>query len=438
MKRNFNFASIWTLLVSVFFCAAPAQAGEFTDVIDAFDKDNKDPFDLNLSVGYERYQEKGTITRESMDNDYLHQWDYYAKTKFAKFDMTRNILNLGLDVGLFHDLSVRLGVPIILSDDRSFNALRGWAGQTPLFSSTFKSPQRSGVDYIAAGLWWNILDQGRTKEHPYLTVFLEGRFGVGAKLKAACANDNGSNATDCASAAYTSDGGISQNLNQLRMGLHFSRRYGRLEPYMGIDGMLGWYKGKDFTMGTGALNDLPPAVGTFDFGMEIIPWDVPEEFRKFVIVIGGGATYVSEGRTYTPLFDALGTSEYFKTNADINDSGTTAGASEPAAVVTAEREALAAWNGMTDVENYGEFFGRLVLSIQPAKYVKFNVGLKMGHQSEHFITKTDQCPAGSVGADGTCATYNPGHRPEIDEPGRRFRVEDTFVWSLFLDAIAQF
>jgi hypothetical protein len=201
---------------------------------------------------------------------------------------------------------------------------------------------------------------------------------------------------------------------------------------MGIDGMLGWYKNEDFTMSeaAGALNHMPPLQGTFDFGMEITPWEVPAEFRKFVISFGGGATYVSEGRTYTPLFDALGTSKYFETNADINDSGTTGDIPE-------EDAALAAWNGMTDIENYSVFFGKLNLSIQPAKYVKFNLGVNLGHESEHFITKTDQCPAGKV-VNGECTNYNPGHRPEVDKPGTRFRAENTFVWSLLLDAVAQF
>lgn len=426
----------------VVIAASPcASAGEFTDVIDAFDKDNGDPFDLNLRIGYQRFQETGDITRETLSPDpqFQHSLDYYPKYKFGTYKHTQNILDLALDIGLFRDVSFRFGLPIILSDDRSITKKLGWAPRTEspvsqdvLFGASVRSPQRSGVDYLSAALWWAIFDQSRTKEYPTITAFIEGRFAVGKKLTAACVKGDSPNLCD-----NTKSGGISNNVNQLRMGLHFSRRYDFLEPFMGIDGMVGFYKGKDITMGGGALNDMPPIKGTFDFGMELVPWEVPDEHRKFFIVIGGGAIYHSEGRTYTPLFDALGTSSYFTDpttgSADIDNNGTTdhtPGGSE--------QEALSAWNGMTDIENFAEFFGRLDIAIQPAKYVKFNLGFKAGHKSEHFITKTDQCTAGSVSSTGVCSFYNPGHRPQIDEPGTRFRSEKTFVWSLFLDATAQF
>ena len=96
------------------------------------------------------------------------------------------------------------------------------------------------------------------------------------------------------------------------------------------------------------------------------------------------------------------------------------------------------WSGMTDVENYAIFYGTLFAMIQPAKYVKFKLGINVGHETEHFITKTDQCPADKMLSDGTCQMYNWGHRPEIDTPGRRFRIEQTLMWSLFIDAIAMF
>ena len=55
--------------------------------------------------------------------------------------------------------------------------------------------------------------------------------------------------------------------------------------------------------------------------------------------------------------------------------------------------------------------------IQPAKYVKLRVGTKLGHETEHFITKTDQCPSDQVNtASGLCETYNWGHRPSSTAP----------------------
>ncbi|MBN2525618.1 MAG: hypothetical protein JXR76_04430 [Deltaproteobacteria bacterium] len=419
--------------------ASAARAGEYTNVIDAFDKDNGDPFDLNIRIGYERFQEKGDITRETR-NGTAAKDDYYPTYRFGTYKHVQNILNLGMDVGLFRDVMLKFDVPVILSDDRSVSKRVGFASHSPAyFGENLKSPQRSGVDQLVTGLWWSILDQSRVAEYPTFTAFVEGRFAVGKPLEAACVGNLQRSKCD------GDAGGISRNMNQVRLGLRFSKRYGLMEPFMGIDGMFGFYKDTDLTLGSNALNTMPPVEGTFDFGLELVPWEVPSDDRRFIIVVGGGATYHSEGRTYTPLFDALGTSNYFHNRevtgvevnpADLNDDGITDGVHNDLKN-SQEFRAMEAWNGMTDIENYAELFGRLDLAIQPAKYVKFKIGFKAGHQTQHFITKTDQCPLGGV-KDGVCVKYNPGHRPQLDEPGTRFRAEKTFVWSLLFDAIAQF
>lgn len=420
-----------------------AAANEFTDVIDAFDRQNDDPFDLNLTIGYERFQRGGKITRE----DYAgtpHEWDYYGTRTYARYKHVAHILNMELDIGLFRDVSIKARVPLVLNDTRQLTEKgRGWRASDPvLFDRDFKSPERSGLDYVAVGLWWGILDQGRDDTKPNWTIFAEGRFGVGEELTAACESSGG---VDCKNLTYfngaedyNTEGGISRGLNEINFGFRLSRRYGVLDPYFGIDALLGWSKGGNNYFidnnGAGQINTNPPMIGTLDVGMEIIPWDVPEHHRKLVIGIGTGGKYHSEGRMATPLFDALGTSSYFieQPYVDFNGNGQ---------LDTDKNEdgAVRYWTGMTDVENYATFFGHVFVMIQPAKYVKFRLGFKGAHETEHFITKTDQCPAEQVGGDGgECGIYNWGHRPELDLPGNRFRMEKTFVWSLYFDATAQF
>jgi hypothetical protein len=427
----------------VLLFAAPAAANEFTDVIDAFDRQNDDPFDLNLSIGYERYQRGGKIVRE----DYVstpHDWDFYATRKYAEYVQVTHLLNMELDIGLFRDISLRARVPLILSDNRELKADGpGWRStDAELFNIPFKAPERSGLDYIAVGLWWGILDQGRDDTKPNWTVFAEGRFGVGEELAAACEKTG---TQDCKDLTYSdgtgfnTKGGISRGLNELAFGFRLSRRYGIVDPYYGIEALLGWSKGGSNyyidNNSAGQINTNPPMVGTMDFGLEIIPWDVPEQHRKLVIGLGAGGKYHSEGREVTPLFDALGTSRHFHEQEYVDFNGN----EEPDTDI-GEAAAVSRWTGMTDVENYATFFGQIFVMIQPAKYVKFRVGFEGSHESEHFITKTDQCPAGEVaqGTDGECGVYNWGHRPEIDMPGHRFRFEDSFIWSIYFDATAQF
>ena len=60
--------------------SGPAAANEFTDVIDAFDTEIGDPWDVNLRVGYERFYKQGLIRRETYNPEQgeLHSWDYFA------------------------------------------------------------------------------------------------------------------------------------------------------------------------------------------------------------------------------------------------------------------------------------------------------------------------------------------------------------------------
>ncbi|MCK9460173.1 MAG: hypothetical protein M0R80_11085 [Proteobacteria bacterium] len=427
-------------------------AGEFTDVIDAADQRyNGDPFDLTLRVGYERFYKQGDIRRESFDTT-PHEWDYYGYVDVAKYTQTTHILNMELDIGLFHDISLKTRLPLILKDQRKLSRDKdfSWADDfdgdgspDQLFSTDFKSPDRSGIDVLAVGLWWGILDQGRDDTKPNWTFFVEGRFSVGEEMSAACGSsdaqcsdgyDNEGNATTA-----SSKGGISRGVHEIAGGLRLSRRYGIVEPYFGLEALIGFSKGgANFFIdrnSVGQLNTRPPAVGTIDIGIEFIPWEVPEKERKLVIGVGTGGKYHSEGREFTPLFDALGTSAYFleQPYVDFNGDGVNNGGEEVSAVEGN------AWTGMTDVENYATIFGRVFIAVQPAKYVKFRVGSNFAHETEHFITKTDQCPSDQVFSDGSgCAVYNWGHRPELDKPGNRFRAEKTFIWDFFIDATAQF
>ena len=61
-----------------------AYANEYTDVIDAADDDNNDPFDANISVGYERIQRSANIRREDMDGT-PGNGDYYAEENAFKY-----------------------------------------------------------------------------------------------------------------------------------------------------------------------------------------------------------------------------------------------------------------------------------------------------------------------------------------------------------------
>jgi hypothetical protein len=447
MKR---FGKILMLAASLVGYLHSARANEYTDVIDAFDDEIHDPFDLNFSVGYERFQRSATIRRETFQGVVPHDWDYFAYQNMFKYKQVTHILNLDLEVGIYKDISFRFGLPLILNDTRELRAHGDWDGTTwndvdgdgqgdALFRVPLISPDRSGIDYIAFGLWWGILDQSRDETKPNWTIFAEGRIGVGKKIVAACQTAGGESCADSSRNLETKSG-VSRGLNEINFGTRLSRRYGMLDPYFGIDALIGWAKeGTGFLLDdkAGQLNTMPPVVGTLDFGLEIVPWEIVEKNIKLSVIVGATGKYYSEGREYTPLFDALGVDDndpkYFTTHlsTDFNGNGV------EDELESNDAEAAASWSGMTDVENYAMFQGKLVVAMQPAKYVKFHIGMGLGHETEHFITKTDQCSSTNI-LDGQCIDYNDSHRPAIDTVGNRFRAEKTLLWTFLVDATAMF
>jgi len=154
----------------------------YVDVADAFD--DGDPFDLNVRVGFRNEYTYGNIQRQrgmSVTGDPHRGANNWVD--IAHYTHTRNLLDLGLDVGIFRDLALFARMPIILSDDRGLGRVSGGpdptpylqadadndgnpANDPPLFTVPFDSPTRSGLDHIEAGFMWSILNQQRDRALP--------------------------------------------------------------------------------------------------------------------------------------------------------------------------------------------------------------------------------------------------------------------------------
>src|SRR5262245_42391884 len=108
----------------------------WVDVPDAFD--GEDPFDVYASIRYIHRREWGTIQREpgtrslmGEDPNRLSQlWE-----NVAQHEWVQNILELGLDIGIFRDLAVFGRMPIIMSDDRGFSLVNGVGADSPLVTA---------------------------------------------------------------------------------------------------------------------------------------------------------------------------------------------------------------------------------------------------------------------------------------------------------------
>lgn len=482
-----------------------SEPGEVVDVVDAFDTEKGDPFDLNLSLGFHQTWESGKIRREGNlgpdGKEALTAGFVTNVENIATYKHTVSTLNMRADVGIYKDLALFLRLPLILADDRSLDDLDGSknavnakfgrasdpATGDPFFSLPFKSPTRSGIDYIAAGLRWSVFNHTRDITKPTWTWEVEGRFGVGEPLHACNANPEtvpnaaggtaGQKYPECPGLTSDPDErpingpdgrwyrnpklagrspGISRGTNAIRVGTLFSNRFRYVEPYGGFWFMAEWQKsGTDIgNYGDieGIITNRPPLRGGLTGGLMVHPWENREQYQRFTIDLRFNGQYVSQGRDYTPLFDALGSSNASSLVAP-NPAEYRAGPIDPA---TGNVTSIGNYNkpfaftGVTDVEAHGIFGGSVGFIVQAAQYVRFNLGGGLNYVQSHLVSASDACNPDftpSPGSAGRCRSGgtgtvtgapNPNHRPAIDLPGRRFRVSETFIWDAWISGTVMF
>ncbi len=306
------------------------------------------------------------------------------------------------------------------------------------FSTPFASPTRSGLDTLIVGAAWGILSSTRDANLPNLTLSVEGQFALGTPLRPCDAS--GAAGGRCRAPneggppTATDDPGMTRGVNALKADLRASRRFGDVEPYGGVSFWIGW-PGSASRLYVpaanlvGMVNTLPPVVTDFTLGAAMIPWEDRSRWQRFVVDIRGVASYISEGRDYSPLFDSLGTSADGRVTGSAFESPGNTG-----------REIY--FTGVTDVQSRARVGGRFGLEMQAARYVRFMLFAGAMWSTPYFVTFGDACnPGASTGiADPRCRSgvSNPTFRPVIDTPGQRFRVRDDFTFEVGGSIVGQF
>jgi hypothetical protein len=440
----------------------------FTDVADAVDGD--DPFDLNGHVAFSRTTDNGTIQRE-----YTTDGGDRRRASIAESSRVTSQLNFGIDIGLFHDLMAFVRLPLILSDARSLSLPDGktaaqvqqrladpgdYGGLGQLFSVPFDSPSRAGFDYVGIGAEWGILNQYRASHFPTWVVIVEGRRALGSPLipcaeeggKAVCGTRGDSNGDDKVDAgtAPRLDGesaGSSRGVSSILAETRASYRYRYLEPYVGAGFLVEWASTakKYYSPGgelDGTLNRLPSRQTFANLGAAIIPWENRGRFQRFALDVRLNATWLSEGREYSALYDALGTSKHQALAAPNYEGYERDGLPKSAKEV--ER---VPFYGLTDVQSRMRYGLRAGLEMQAAQYIRFSFGTAVNWVTAHALTFADPCnPSfsdpvrrfGPGGNDCGSGIVNTAHRATIDSPGRRFWMTGEMLIDLYATATAQF
>lgn len=470
------------------------ETAEITSVADAFD--DEDRFDLHLSLGFQQTWTSGKILRETnADLDELSSGGYVAgNLAAADYRETTSRLNTRADIGIYKDLALVLRMPIILANDRKLSGLSGSEGRQSLvlagapgeqlFSLPFESPTRSGIEYFAVGLDSAVLNQQRDRTKPTWVIGVEGRFSVSEPMHA-CSRNPGLNLPgaqeQCADPSdinrdgiggqvpgpndTTLDGtrfsggrkpGVSRGTTGLFLHTYVSKRVKYIEPYGGLEALFEFQnESSDYgsTSIKGALVNHPPLQGSFLAGIAVIPWEIRDQFQRMEIDFRARGTYRSEGRDYSPLFDALGSSDAgtlrrpnFSTFQD--DRGTAVQDS-----VVNPTSAKVYTTGITNVQAHGIYTLSSQFTFQAGEYVKFNLGAAFTIVQGHLITFDQPCNpdfTNDIGASGPCRSTsstgaststgipNPNYRASIDAPGRRFRLDDATAWDAWVNAIVMF
>jgi hypothetical protein len=468
------------------------ESAEVTSVVDAFDGDDK--FDLHLSLGFQQTWRSGKILREtSSDLDQFSSGGYTAgNLNVAKYAETTSRLNTRADIGLYKDVALIFRLPVILANDRKLSAIPGagpasilaqGAPGEQLFPIPMSSPTRSGIEYLAIGLDVSPMNQTRDSTKPTWTLGLEGRFSISEPMHA-CSSTRGLNVAGAQQGcAYPSDinrngksgegtaqvgnstvnlegtnfsghrePGVSRGTTGLEAHTFASKRVKYIEPYAGFIALFE-FQNSSSDFGTtdlqGSLVNHPPFQGTIIGGIAVFPWEVRDQFQRIEVDIRAAGTYRSEGRDYSPLFDALGGSDAPSLRRPTFASyhqGDTSNSS----VVDPDSQRVYT-TGITDVQQHGIYTLSAAFTFQAGEYIKFNVGAAYTAEQGHIITFDQPCNPdfhNDVGTAGPCRSAgsaasptgipNPNYRAVIDAPGRRFRIDDSTIWDAWVNAIVMF
>ncbi len=469
------------------------EPGQIVDVADAFDE--HDSFDLYLRAAYEYTWRKANIRRETHNTQPSLTSGGYTSSdlNIGQYDQTISRLNLEMDVGVFHDIAFVFRLPIILADNRSISAVdgsgavlgttnQGAPGEQVFAASSgapFESPTRSGVEYFAAGIDVGVFNQMRDPSKPTWIIGIEGRFSIsepmhpcnasqyikdgkglnisGPQLECAFISDierdgvGGMTATDEAGRTVELEGafsggqtpGVSRGTTSVEFHTYLAKRIKYIEPYMGLEAFFEFANSNSEFQNSavkGTLVNHPPFRGTFLAGLSVVPWEVRDQAQRIDFDFQVAGTYVSQGRDYTELFDAIGSSDAptlrFPNFAGYKSDG------QGGSIVNAQSNTVYT-SGLMDVQAHGEYRLATQFGWQAAKFVRFNLGGSLNIVQNHLISFDQPCNPSVTddrGAEGQCEDIargvqtgipNPMYRRAINAPGRRYKVNGSHwfdVW----------
>ena len=424
----------WALLGALTLMGVSAQAAEVTRVVTALDED--DTFDFNLTASWFHDARSAAINREDQGSGTGLQVD-----RDLKYAQTTDLLDLRTDFGILWDVGLHVDLPIILAQSNNLTFDQGVSATNSTFvrdgispaynptsSTVFQSPTRSGLQSLGLGIQWAVFNQKRDDTKPTWTLGFDADLDIFKDMRFDPANPTGNT-------------GVGLGYHQLIWSTWVSKRFRHFDPYFGASYMLPIRTNGSIyqDLGGGQTSVNPQQFATVIIGVEEIAWENPSRDQRVTVELQAHAAEHFAGRGTSELWEPLsghpgctltgGTvTETCRQSLDV----TTDAMGNPHA---------APYPGVTDIDAYGSFGGEAGLNIQVGKYVRFRALYGMTFDAAHFITNAsagvDSNHDGRVDSTDP-KEANPTYRESIDIPGRRFRVEDSRDWHLFVQGSLMF
>jgi hypothetical protein len=415
----------------VLLVASSASAAELTRVASSFEE--KDPFGMFLDFTFDHTRDWAKITRE------WYQLGELQDVTELLYDRTETRLAFDLHLGIYKDLELHVGVPIVFQQDRSWRFAEGTTAQnTTIYRNCILDPRgtlcpnpgagdgrlfevgnpastsyRGGLGDFTFGLAWNAFVQKKDPSKPNWTL----RFDYTAPT-AAVLNPS-------VPATSASRGAIGDRVHRYTFSTAVSKKLGRhVEPYFGISYTLPW-RGPGFYSNCDNASDerlgraencgqevwtraetgiRPSHTGGAVFGTELTVFAREDRHQRVTFDLRAFMNYVSEGRYYNEMSDLFGKLLY--------------------------------------TSDYGTVGGQLGFIGQAAEFVTLRASTSIAYNSERFLTNEnvgrDLNGNGSVDISTAPQEINPNYDARIDRVGRRFRIQEQYVFRVMVTAYFNF
>lgn len=456
------------VLVAVAGAAADrsARAAEVTDVASAFDEDN--PFDFRFRFRYDHTEKRAQIKRELEGLSPTQQT--IVTDRDLLYASRRDAIAMRAEVGLFQDLMLHAELPIVINDsedysfDQSggsacryppdpmpscvnatnsttivdgivppsgFDAVHGGVALPSTGAMIFRGANRGATggggldafDTFNFGITWAPVNQRRDDTKPTWVLALEPQISIGNVKSFDRTRPNANHA-------------VSDGVHRIVARTAISHRWRWVDAYMGF-----WYsypiaRGDSLFKDYGPSEKLknPQQQGGTLFGLELVPFERPQQGHKIWIDLRGRLEGHFAGRGYSEIWELLASSPQLA--CDMNQAGYNP-ACDPKQTTNSYQNQP--YTGITTIENYATLGVDLALGVQVGQHARFRTSFDYTHDQSHFITGEDigvpTTPSGRVMLPNE---FNPAYRAVVDQIGRRYKVDNANVYNFAIWGQLQF